>query len=148
MTTRDIQAHLREVYGVNASRDLISKVTDVVADEVELWRNRPVDEMYPIVYVDGIRIQIRDKGTVTIKVAYLVIGIDVEGRKPPTPPPCPRTGQSTAPADPGPRPAPPITALHNTTHRLGITPHQRRGRVRAPGQVIRLKNLGPGGSGR
>jgi putative transposase len=81
MTTRDIEAHLREVYGVNASRELISNVTDVVVDEIELWRNRPVDEVYPIVYVDGIRIRVRDKGAVTIKCAHLVIGIDVEGRK-------------------------------------------------------------------
>lgn len=81
MTTRDIEAHLREVYGVSASRDLISTVTDVVADEIELWRNRPVDEVYPIVYVDGIRIRVRDQGAVTVKVAHLVIGVDVEGRK-------------------------------------------------------------------
>ena len=46
MAIQDIEAHLREVYGVNASRELISKVTDVVTDEVELWRNRPVDEVY------------------------------------------------------------------------------------------------------
>lgn len=81
MTTRDIEAHLREVYGIDASRELISNVTDVVADEIELWRNRPVDEVYPIVYVDGIRIRVRDKGAVTVKVAHLVIGVDVEGRK-------------------------------------------------------------------
>ena len=81
MTTRDIEAHLREVYGVHASRELISNVTDVVADEVELWRNRPVDEVYPIVYIDGIRIRVRDQGAVTVKVAHLVIGVDVEGRK-------------------------------------------------------------------
>ncbi|MGH3798498.1 MAG: IS256 family transposase, partial [Pseudonocardiaceae bacterium] len=81
MTSRDIAAHLREVYGIDASRELISNVTEVVADEVELWRNRPVDEVYPIVYVDGIRIRVRDKGAVTVKVAHLVIGVDVEGRK-------------------------------------------------------------------
>lgn len=81
LTTRDIEAHLREVYGVNASRELISNVTDVVTDEIELWRNRPVDEVYPIVYIDGIRLQIRDKGAVTVKVAHLVIGVDVAGRK-------------------------------------------------------------------
>lgn len=81
MTTRDIESHLREVYGIDASRELISNVTEVVADEIELWRNRPVDEVYPIVYVDGIRLQIRDKGAVTVKVAHLVIGVDVEGRK-------------------------------------------------------------------
>jgi transposase-like protein len=81
VTTRDIEAHLREVYGVRASRELISNVTDVVAEEIECWRNRPVDEVYPSVYVDGIRIQVRDKGAVMVKVAYLVIGIDTEGRK-------------------------------------------------------------------
>lgn len=81
MTTRDIEAHLYEVYGMNASRELISNVTEVVADEIELWRNRPVDEVYPIVYIDGIRLAIRDKGAVTVKVAHLVIGVDVEGRK-------------------------------------------------------------------
>jgi putative transposase len=81
MSTRDIEAHLREVYGVNASRELISNITDVVADEIEIWRNRPVDEVYPIVYVDGIRIKVRDKGAVTIKTAHLVVGVDVDGRK-------------------------------------------------------------------
>lgn len=81
MTTRDIEAHLHEVYGMGVSRELISNVTEVVADEIELWRNRPVDEVYPIVYIDGIRIRVRDKGAVTIKVAHLVIGVDVEGRK-------------------------------------------------------------------
>jgi putative transposase len=81
LSTRDIEAHLLEVYGVAASRELISNVTDVVTDEIEVWRNRPVDEVYPIVYVDGLRIKVRDKGAVTIKTAYLVIGVDVEGRK-------------------------------------------------------------------
>jgi len=81
LSTRDIEAHLLEVYGLKASRELISNVTDVVADEIEIWRNRPVDDVYPIVYIDGIRIKVRDKGAVTIKVAHLVIGIDVDGRK-------------------------------------------------------------------
>jgi putative transposase len=81
LSTRDIEAHLREVYGLKASRELISNVTEVVADEIEIWRNRPVDEVYPIVYIDGIRIKVRDKGAVTIKVAHLVVGVDVDGRK-------------------------------------------------------------------
>ena len=81
MSTRDIEAHLLEVYGVNASREMISNITDIVTDEIELWRNRPVDEVYPIVYVDGIRLKVRDRGAVTIKVAHLVVGVDVEGRK-------------------------------------------------------------------
>ena len=69
------------MYGVKASRELISNVTDVVTDEIEIWRNRPVDEVYPIVYIDGIRIKVRDKGAVTIKVAHLAVGVDVDGRK-------------------------------------------------------------------
>jgi len=81
LSTRDIEAHLLEVYGVKASRELISNVTEVVTDEIEIWRNRPVEEVYPIVYVDGLRIKVRDKGAVTIKTAHLVIGVDVEGRK-------------------------------------------------------------------
>lgn len=81
MSTRDIESHLLEVYGVSASREMISNITDIVTDEIELWRNRPVDEVYPIVYIDGIRLRIRDKGAVTIKVAHLVVGVDVEGRK-------------------------------------------------------------------
>jgi putative transposase len=69
------------VYGVKASRELVSNITDVVTDEIEIWRNRPVDEVYPIVYIDGIRIKVRDKGAVTIKSAHLVIGVDIDGRK-------------------------------------------------------------------
>jgi putative transposase len=81
MTTRDIEAHLLEVYGVKASAQLISNVTDVILDEIKLWQVRPLDEVYPIVYVDGIRLKIKDNGLVTAKTGYLVIGVDVEGRK-------------------------------------------------------------------
>ncbi|WP_439958730.1 IS256 family transposase [Saccharopolyspora cebuensis] len=81
MTTRDIEAHLKEVYGVEASRELISNVTEVVTDEIALWQSRPLDEVYPTLYVDGIRLRIKDKGMVTPKTAYLVIGVDLEGRK-------------------------------------------------------------------
>ena len=81
MTTRDIEAHLLEIYGINASRELISNVTEVVVDEIKARQSRPLDEVYPIVYVDGIRIRVKDAGVVTTKVAYLAIGVDVEGRK-------------------------------------------------------------------
>ena len=81
MTTRDITAHLAEVYGVNASPDLISRVTDVVEDEIKAWQSRPIDPVYPIVYVDGIRLKVRDNGVVTQRSAHLVIGVDVDGRK-------------------------------------------------------------------
>jgi putative transposase len=81
MTTRDIEAHLKEIYGLDASRELISNVTDVVVDEIKIWQSRPLDEVYPIVYVDGIRVKIKDNGVVGTKTAYLVLGVDVEGRK-------------------------------------------------------------------
>ena len=81
MTTRDIESHLLEIYGVNASRELISNVTEVVLDEIKVWQSRPLDEVYPILYVDGIRIRVKDNGVVTTKVAYLAIGVDVDGRK-------------------------------------------------------------------
>ena len=81
MTTRDIEAHLLEIYGVNASRELISNITDVVVDEIKVWQSRPLDEVYPILHVDGIRIRVKDNGVVTKKVAYLAIGVDVDGRK-------------------------------------------------------------------
>jgi putative transposase len=81
MTTRDIEAHLLEVYGVSASRELISNVTDVIVDEIKLWQSRPLDEVYPIMYVDGLRLRIKENGLVVAKTAYLSIGVDVEGRK-------------------------------------------------------------------
>ena len=81
MTTSDIAAHLREVYGIEASKELVSNVTDVVVDEVKAWQSRPLDEVYPIMYIDGIRLKITDGGVVTTKVAHLAIGVDVEGRK-------------------------------------------------------------------
>jgi len=80
MTVRDIRAHLGEIYGVDVSPDLISRVTDAVWDELESWRNRPLDAIYPIVYVDALMIKIRD-GMVTNRPAYLAVGVDLEGRK-------------------------------------------------------------------
>jgi putative transposase len=81
MTTRDIKAHLAEVYGVEVSHETVAKVTDVVVEEVRAWQSRPVDEVYPILFVDGIRIKVRDSGTVSNKVAHLVVGVDVDGFK-------------------------------------------------------------------
>jgi putative transposase len=81
MTTRDISAHLREVYGAEVSPALVSKVTDVIADEVTAWQTRPLDEVYPILYIDAIRVRVRDGGQVTNKAAHLVIGVDVDGIK-------------------------------------------------------------------
>jgi len=64
MTTRDIEAHLAEVYGATVSRELISNVTEVVVDEIKALQSRPLDEVYPILYIDGLRLRIRDNGVV------------------------------------------------------------------------------------
>ena len=81
MTTRDIQGHLEEIYGVEVSPDLISSVTDGIMTEVKEWQNRPLDEVYPIVFFDAIRMKIRDEGRVINKAAYLAIGVGMDGLK-------------------------------------------------------------------
>jgi transposase-like protein len=80
MTTRDIRAHLREIYGVEVSPDLISRVTDGVAEELAEWQSRPLDAVYPVVFIDALMIKIRD-GVVANRPVYLAIGIDCEGAK-------------------------------------------------------------------
>ncbi|BCO34889.1 transposase [Mycobacterium heckeshornense] len=81
MKSRDIEAHLAEVYGAKVSRELISNITEVVVDEIKAWQSRPLDEVYPILYIDGLRLRIADNGVVGTKVAYLAIGVDLDGRK-------------------------------------------------------------------
>jgi len=81
MTTRDIEAHMEEVYGASVSRELISNITEVVVDEIKTWQSRALDEVYPILYIDGLRLKIRENGVVGTKVAYLAIGVDLDGRK-------------------------------------------------------------------
>jgi putative transposase len=81
MTTRDIQAHLAEVYGAAVSPALISNVTSVVAEEITAWQTRPLDAVYPIVYIDALVVKVRDGGTVDNKAAHLAIGVDLDGYK-------------------------------------------------------------------
>ncbi len=81
MTTREIQGHLEEIYGVNVSPSLVSTVTDAVADEVKAWQNRPLDALYPIVYMDAIRVKGRGNGHVVNKAVNLAIGITLDGVK-------------------------------------------------------------------
>jgi putative transposase len=80
MTVREIQAHLQEMYGAEVSPSLISSVTDAVADEVKAWQARPLDAIYPIVYLDCIHVKVRE-GAVRIKAVYLAIGITMSGNK-------------------------------------------------------------------
>src|SRR5262245_34370155 len=81
MTVRDIKAHLLEIYEVEASPDLISRITDAVLDEVKEWQARPLDTVYPVVFLDAIVCKVRDNGTVRNKAAHLAVGVDVDGRK-------------------------------------------------------------------
>jgi putative transposase len=81
MTTRDIQAHLQEIYGVEVSPALISEVTDAVLEEVKTWQNRPLDRLYPIVYMDALYVKIRDGGHVQNRAIYVAIALNMEGGK-------------------------------------------------------------------
>jgi len=81
MTVREIQGHLQELYGVEVSPDLISRVTSAVLEEVKVWQGRPLEAVYLIVYLDALVIKVRDQGTVTNKSAYLAIGVNGEGNK-------------------------------------------------------------------
>jgi len=81
MTTREIQGHLKEIYGVGVSASLISSVTDAVVDEVKIWQNRPLDALYPIVYMDAVRVKVRDHGHVINKAVYLALGVTMDGIK-------------------------------------------------------------------
>src|SRR5664279_4526509 len=81
MTVREIQSHLQEMYGAEVSPTLISSVTDAVMDEVKAWQSRPLDALYPIVYMDCIHVKVRDNGAVRLKALYLAIGINLDGIK-------------------------------------------------------------------
>ncbi len=81
MTTREIQGHLQEIYGVEVSPTLISNVTDSVLEEVRTWQNRPLDPLYPIMYLDALVIKMRDNGQVQNRAVYVAIGITMEGQK-------------------------------------------------------------------
>src|SRR5215216_1769788 len=81
MTTREIQHHLEEIYQVEVSPSLISSVTDAVIDEVRAWQSRPLEAVYPILYLDCIMVKIRDGAHILNKAIYLVIGVNLEGIK-------------------------------------------------------------------
>jgi putative transposase len=75
MSTRDIQGHLEEMYGVEISPGLISQVTDAVLDEVRAWQNRPLDPIYPIVYLDALFVKMRHEGRVENRAVFVGIGV-------------------------------------------------------------------------
>jgi transposase-like protein len=81
MTVREIKTHLEEIYGVEVSGELISRVTDAVIEDVGQWRTRPLDSSYPIVFLDALRVNTRQDGKSISKALYIALGIDWDGRK-------------------------------------------------------------------
>jgi putative transposase len=81
MSTRDIEAHLEEIYGVKIGRDLISKVTDAVMDDARGWQTRALEDVYPVVFLDALVLKIRDGGSVQRKACYLAMAINLDGER-------------------------------------------------------------------
>ncbi|WP_420615552.1 IS256 family transposase [Candidatus Palauibacter sp.] len=81
MTTREIQGHLKELYKVEVSPSLISAVTDAVLDDAKAWQGRPLDAVYPIVYLDAIHVKVRSRGHVQTHAVYLALALNLEGNK-------------------------------------------------------------------
>ncbi len=81
MSTRDIQAQIQDLYGVNISPELVSTVTGEVIKEVTEWQNRPLAPLYPIVYLDAIVVKVRDEGHIRNKSVYIALGVDLDGKK-------------------------------------------------------------------
>jgi putative transposase len=81
LSTRDIEAHLEEIYGVKVGRDLISKVTDAVMDDARAWQTRPLEDVYPVVFLDALVLKVRDGGSVQRKACYLALAIGMDGER-------------------------------------------------------------------
>jgi putative transposase len=80
-STRDIEAHLAEIYGVKVGRDLISRVTDAVMDDARAWQSRPLEDVYPVVFLDCMVLKIRDGGSVQRRACYLAMAIGMDGER-------------------------------------------------------------------
>src|SRR5439155_6988076 len=81
MSTREIQGHLEEIYGVEMSPSLISEVTDAVIEEVQQWQSRPLEALYPIIYLDALYVKMRHEGRVENRAVYVAVGIKMDGLK-------------------------------------------------------------------
>ena len=81
MTTREIQGHLQEIYGTEISPALVSSATEAVLAEVRAWQSRPLDTVYPILYLDALIVKVKENGRVINKAVYLVIGVNLQGLK-------------------------------------------------------------------
>jgi len=81
LSMREIEGHLRDLYGIDVSPELISTVTDAVHEQVAEWQNRPLDPLYALVFFDALRVKVRDEGTVRNKAVYLALGVRPDGSK-------------------------------------------------------------------
>jgi putative transposase len=81
LSTRDIEAHLEDIYGVKVGRDLISRVTDAVMEDVRAWQQRPLDDVYPVIFLDALVLKIREGGTVQRRACYLALGLTIDGER-------------------------------------------------------------------
>jgi len=81
LSTRDIEDHLRDIYGVEASASLVSRITDKIMPELVEWQSRPLSEVYPVVFFDGVNFKVKKDGKVINKCVYSVLGIDTDGKK-------------------------------------------------------------------
>ena len=81
MSTREIVDHLRDLYGIDVSPDLISAVTDAVLEDIALWQARPLEPVYPLVFFDALRVKIRDEGLVRNKAVHIALGVRADGTK-------------------------------------------------------------------
>ncbi len=81
MSTRDIQGHVEDLYGVAISPELVSRITDTVTDEVTAWQSRPLNEIYPILFLDALFVKTRDSGSIRNKAVYLALGVNLAGDK-------------------------------------------------------------------
>jgi putative transposase len=81
LSTRDIEAHLQEIYGVKVGRDLISRVTDAVMEDARAWAQRPLEDVYPVIFLDALVLKIREGGSVQRRACYLALGVTLDGER-------------------------------------------------------------------
>lgn len=81
MTTRDIESHMQDIYGISVSATMVSRVTDRILPMISEWQSRPLDRVYPIVFLDAIHFKVREENQIINKAAYSVLGINMEGHK-------------------------------------------------------------------
>jgi len=79
LSTRDIEAHLADIYGVKVGRDLISRVTDAVMDDVRAWQQRALEDVYPVIFLDALVLKVREGGSVQRRACYLALGVAMDG---------------------------------------------------------------------